>query len=399
MEINTRIKYLVALLCSVNLVQCDPVWDNINCFPQYPEDTPIGEWLFNLTATTSIPNDNLIFSAGNILTVDLVNLTEPWSSGTDKYTVGVVLIKELDRDFTPNPKLLQFDVKDSGDTVSRSCELIVLDVNDNAPIFRNLPYTPKVPEDISVGSVIFGNISVYDPDTSLGGTFTVAMKDDPNNAGVFTLNWTPGSGTASINLLSPLDYEQRNSFTIIIIATDGMGLVNTAEIIVTVEDVQDTPPYFLQPVYRAAIPEHSPPDSSVIKLYAEDGDRGIPREIRYRLVEGNSEFFRVEALTGMVYQKVSLDRDDDEMREINGVFDLVVQAYEVNALPPENATTNVTVTVTIEDINDNAPTFNTSTTYTAYVREDTPSDSLIYFDGEGYMRVFDLDQVNVVLSS
>jgi hypothetical protein len=47
----------------------------------------------------------------------------------------------------------------------------------------------------------------------------------------------------------------------------------------------------------------------------------------------------------------------------------------------------------VEDVNDNKPTFSSTSPYTAFVREDVPLDSLIYFDGDGYIFVYDLDQV------
>ena len=58
-----------------------------------------------------------------------------------------------------------------------------------------------------------------------------------------------------------------------------------------------------------------------------------------------------------------------------------------------NMTSDVMVVVVVEDVNDHPPTFGSNAPYTAFVREDAPLDSLIYFDGDGYISVFDADQV------
>ena len=58
-----------------------------------------------------------------------------------------------------------------------------------------------------------------------------------------------------------------------------------------------------------------------------------------------------------------------------------------------NMTSDVMVVVVVEDVNDHPPTFGSNAPYTAFVREDAPLDSLIYFDGDGYIYVFDADQV------
>ncbi|ESO87056.1 hypothetical protein LOTGIDRAFT_229247 [Lottia gigantea] len=391
----TFIFFSVSVCINVALVS-SLSWSNEDCSMYFAEDTEIGTRLINLTAIASNDGDMLIFSTDNILTDSLVNLSASWSTGTQEQTVGVLLMSDLDRDFTPQIKKLRFKVQDQNlISASLSCELIVRDVNDNPPIFQNLPYISSVMEDIKTGSVIFGNISVYDPDTNQGGIFTLSMVSDQINDDKFDFSWTagfPGTSTAMIKLKSLLDYEERNFYTVMISAVDNGGLSSSAEITISVEDIQDSPPYFIQPIYRAAIVEHSPVNTSVIQIQAEDGDKGVPRDVGYRIIKGNKEYFAIDETTGWIIQTVSLDRDDAMMREINGVFDLTVQAFELNATVGENSTSHVTVTITIEDLNDNAPIFNTSTPYTAYVRDDTPPDSLIYFDGKGYMNVFDADQ-------
>lgn len=49
--------------------------------------------------------------------------------------------------------------------------------------------------------------------------------------------------------------------------------------------------------------------------------------------------------------------------------------------------------VVVLDDNDNPPTFRSSAPYTAFLREDVANDTLVYFEGEGYIFVSDADQV------
>ncbi|KAK7112052.1 hypothetical protein V1264_011566 [Littorina saxatilis] len=227
--------------------------------------------------------------------------------------------------------------------------------------------------------------------------FTISAKffDSEVDAVFNTLSRTFGSeAVMNITLAQPLDYETRTSYSFELIAADQGGLNNTALVKVDVIDVQDTPPIFLLRSYRAAIRENEPAGTYVIKVSAEDGDRDPPNDISYSIVSGNPDYFTMDNMTGEITSQVILDRDNFTLVGSEGFFQLVVRASEIPGTTPQygNTTTDVTVVVVVEDVNDNTPTFASSAPYTAYIREDVAVDSLIYFAGDGYISVSDADQ-------
>lgn len=76
---------------------------------------------------------------------------------------------------------------------------------------------------------------------------------------------------------------------------------------------------------------------------------------------------------------------------------LVSQATEVDKHSPQmgNTAATVTVTITIRDVNDNAPTFS-NTSYTATIRENSPSGVPLTLNSGGQITVSDNDEVRML---
>lgn len=73
------------------------------------------------------------------------------------------------------------------------------------------------------------------------------------------------------------------------------------EVVVVVQDVQDMPPVFTSAPPITHLPRQVAPGDMIVKVRAEDGDKGAPRQIRYGLVsEGNpfTPFFNINETTG-----------------------------------------------------------------------------------------------------
>lgn len=77
------------------------------------------------------------------------------------------------------------------------------------------------------------------------------------------------------------------------------------EVVVVVQDVQDMPPVFTSAPPITHLPRQVAPGDMVVRVRAEDGDKGAPRQIRYGLVsEGNpfTPFFNINETSGNVLQ-------------------------------------------------------------------------------------------------
>jgi hypothetical protein len=73
------------------------------------------------------------------------------------------------------------------------------------------------------------------------------------------------------------------------------------EIVVIVEDVQDMPPVFTVAPPVTRLPPGLIPGDKILQVHAEDGDKGVPREIRYGLVSENNpftSFFEINETSG-----------------------------------------------------------------------------------------------------
>ncbi|XP_025085391.1 protocadherin Fat 4-like isoform X2 [Pomacea canaliculata] len=358
------------------------------------ENATVGTTLSTISAKSDPSNTNksVTFLLPD-LSAKLVNLSDAYNSAPDIWSAQVILAAQLDSDYEPSVRYLYFEAQDEvGTKSSTSLTLNILDVNDNPPSFQRLPYDVSVPENLPVGSILPILVTASDPDIGIGGIVNMSCVFPDELSETFM---TEGVFFAiNISLKAPLDFETRSFYSFPVVAQDPEGLNATANVRVTVTDVQDTPPFFLLDSYRAAVLENQAVGTSIIKVSAEDGDRNPQNDIRYSIVRGNTDFFAVDSVTGVITSLVVLDRDNETMVGKDGFFDLVVQANETDDVQPQlgNTTREAAVVVVVLDDNDNPPTFKSSAPYTAFLREDVANDTLVYFEGEGYIFVSDADQ-------
>lgn len=72
-------------------------------------------------------------------------------------------------------------------------------------------------------------------------------------------------------------------------------------ILIAVIDEQDTPPFFTIAPPTTALSPNLLVGDLILRVHAEDGDKGNPREIRYSLdLDGNrfGNFFSIDEITG-----------------------------------------------------------------------------------------------------
>ena len=106
--------------------------------------------------------------------------------------------------------------------------------------------------------------------------------------------------------------------------------------------------------------EDDPVGTRVLTVKARDGDTGQARRIIYSLEENPQNYFAIDATKGDITIDKPIDRESLGPSS-GGVLMLRVRASElVNGIPNEDDTTSTTadVTITIRDVNDEAPLFN-----------------------------------------
>ena len=219
----------------------------------------------------------------------------------------------------------------------------------------------SVPENQTTRTT-FRNISALSPGfPSSGETYMILNTSAP---GVFSLN-----GSGELQLAVQLDYESITSYNLTINATvPGLSnyIIGTAMLVITVLDVNDNAPQFREPAYSVETPEDVLVSELLVTVGASDNDSGINREVVFSLDPPNSQF-SLNSTSGELTVAATLDRES-----IAG-YNLTVVATDRGSPP---LSSNVTVRITVLDINDNAPRFDQSE-YTIHIPEDFAVDSVV----------------------
>uniref|UniRef100_A0A8C8BM28 Cadherin related 23 n=1 Tax=Otus sunia TaxID=257818 RepID=A0A8C8BM28_9STRI len=308
------------------------------------EDTPVGSSITQLLAR-DLDNDPLVFG--------VVGEEASRFFAVESMTGVVWLRQPLDRE-TKSEFTVEFSVSDSEGVIKGTVNIQVGDVNDNAPQFHNQPYSVRIPENTPVGTPIF-IVNATDPDQGAGGSVLYSFQPPSD---FFAID----SGRGIVTVIRELDYEVTQAYQLQVNATDqdkNKPLSTLANLAITITDVQDMDPIFINLPYSTNIYENSPPGTTVRMITAVDQDKGRPRGIGYTIVSGNTNsIFALDYISGALTLNGPLDRENPFY---TAGFILTVKGTELNDdRTPSNASVTTTFNILVIDINDNAPEFNSS---------------------------------------
>lgn len=162
-------------------------------------------------------------------------------------------------------------------------------------------------------------------------------------------------GVISTN--ATLDYESQKNYTLNISLSDG-STADYATVFIRVTDVNDNSPVFGTTNTTIAIMENLPVGTNVTSVSATDMDEGFNGLVVYTL-KGEEGKMDIDS-SGFILLQKALDREEQ------GFYNLTVIASD-QGQPVQSTTLNLTVIV--EDANDNAPVFSSSS-YEVKVSED-----------------------------
>ncbi|XP_055586421.1 cadherin-23 [Uranotaenia lowii] len=351
-------------------------------------DTPVGSLIYKLKAYDP-DGDPLTFGVRASTDSDVIRVERSGASEANIY-----LNKELDRE-TKDEYSFILTLSDGrlGDfAITQSLLLLVEDVNDNEPVFKQFTSAVEIPEDSAPG--IIATLEATDRDEGTYGQVVYFLEELDGDNDIFTVSTTYGKGI--IRLVGSLDYERKNVYQLRILARDraSQGKINTgtAALLVKINDVEDQPPEFVSAPAVVRIPELSPIGTTVAQVKAIDGDRGINNRIRYSIRSKQSVIpFEIDEKTGKITTTTKLDREDSS-NLANAAYILEVFATEVSKLKPApSVSTEITIIVT--DVNDETPTFR-STSYEVEINENAQQNTPVSFLGFTRNEVFDYDQGN-----
>ena len=247
-------------------------------------------------------------------------------------------------------------------SASTVVEVKVTDVNDNTPKFVRDMYEPSLFENAEVNTQVV-KVSATDKDSGVNSEIAYGFLDG-NEEGKFSIDSTSGQ----IILVKELDRETEDEYVLVVSATDGgqPQLNSTTLVKITVTDYNDNEPVFLDYSLNTVqyIPEDRPPGTFVFPVSATDADRGNNAQISYTITDGNvGRAFNIDGATGKIYVASEVDFEQRSMYELT----IVASDYGSPRL-----SSTMTCTIGIQDVNDNAPLFTTTSIVRQVVENSSP---------------------------
>ncbi|KAK2523218.1 hypothetical protein Q9966_012281 [Columba livia] len=273
--------------------------------------------------------------------------------------------KPLDREMVDSYEL-KIIAADSG-RPSQSASLVlritVEDVNDNPPVFPQKSYSVTVKENEPPHVIL--SAAATDEDIGYNAIIHYTIIGE-------TSLFHVGELSGNITTLQPLDYESRSQYTFILKAFNpgDPHLQDTANITVTVEDVNEEGPIFEKPSYQQFLLDNSTAGTLVVDINARDEGKGYDEGISYNISDGNSEgLFSLSSATGELRLTTDLTAQTDPV-----YYSLNIAATD-SGLPP--LSTSVKVTVVIAPISVSFPVFSEEAYRPAPLSEKAPPDTFV----------------------
>ncbi|KAK2118486.1 Cadherin- member 2 [Saguinus oedipus] len=311
-------------------------------------------------------------------------------------------------------------VSDGSNHRQKEMQVIVEDRNDNAPVFQNTAFSTSIDElrralfethgyrlsawvvqvhsgtTLPVGSVVF-SVLAQDKDTGSAGVVVYTIEKHlhrqpqgrviPSTGDSEHLFWILANGSIILN--GSLSYNNKSAFYQLelkacvsggagggardpqlwlmaaVSLQDMGGMFNNSFIVqcsvpvllsISVVDQPDLDPQFVREFYSASVAEDAAKGTSVLKVEAVDGDKGINDPVIYSISNSTRPGWFDIGADGVIRVNGSLDRE--ELLEEGEEVQLQVTATETHLnIHGQEAKVSTWVTVSVTDVNDHIPEF------------------------------------------
>ena len=303
-----------------------------------PEDAPPGTEIGIINV-----QDRDLESNGEVLCVIGSNVPFKLVPSIKKY-YSIITTDELDREVKSdyNITITATDQGTPSLSSSKIVHLMVADVNDNPPAFRQQSYSAHITENNKPGSSIC-SVSATDPDWRQNGTVNYALyPGDVDGTPVSSLLSINGD-TGAILAVRSFDYEKLKSFKVQVIARDNGSppLSSNVTVSVSVADENDNTPQILYPapegnsLMTEMVPKAVQANSLVSKVIAVDADSGQNSWLSYHIVKAtDAGLFTIGTHSGEI-------RTQRDISENDGMKQNLIVSVKDNGQPPLSATCTV----------------------------------------------------------
>ncbi|XP_002940912.2 protocadherin Fat 1 isoform X3 [Xenopus tropicalis] len=178
-------------------------------------------------------------------------------------------------------------------------DIILEDVNDNPPVFREKTYAATLSEASVIGTSVV-QINAKDPDSGQNNAISFHLVETSGNISQY---FHIDASSGLIETAKPLDYEYFQECTLVVRATDNgiPPLSNDISVHIGLTDLNDNPPAFIQQVYEVKISELSKPGHFVTCVKATDADSSDTEKLEYSILSGNDDMnFIINSKTGVI---------------------------------------------------------------------------------------------------
>ncbi|XP_053285311.1 protocadherin gamma-A2-like [Pleuronectes platessa] len=308
------------------------------------ENSPKGTVVATVTATDADQGSNakILYSITNTLE----NIRKMFEINPTNGEVSIIANIDFEKSRHFQINLLASD--DGG--LTDSCKLIVdiQDVNDNKPEINIMSKSTVISEDAKLNTVVT-MINIEDKDSGENGKVQCLISE--------SIPFILKSSTNDFYSLvtdSELDRERSSEYNITVSCSDeGVpSLSSSVTLTLQISDVNDNAPVFERSSYEAYIVENNTPGLSVFTVKARDADWNQNARVSYILEDSSvngvpvSSYVSVSADSGVIHAVRTFDYE--QIKD----FQFRVKAQDGGSPP---LSSNVTVTILIQDQNDNPP--------------------------------------------
>ena len=262
---------------------------------------------------------------------------------------------------------LEIEIRDGG-TPSLSTQAIVVVTTGSKPLFKNLPASIDVLEDVIIGTSVFQVQSM---------SVSKQIKYEITNVR-FEVSETPKTDFVKIDTFTGIIYTWKNldreMTEEIIIAVKATDIISKIEVESTltlnIVDVNDNPPKFDKAIYNISVVENVPPMTELLRVTVTDADSGSNGLFDLAITQSSGNTFVIDK-NGFILTRSIIDREKTDR------YTLELTATDKGK--DVRFTSTATVLVLVTDSDEYSPEFiDIASNLETRLSEDTPLGSKIF---------------------